>query len=47
MPDEISIKPKSESTTTNSAPENQTVSLGRTQLVNLCALGLNISFFLT
>jgi len=44
MPDEITIKPKSESTTT--VPENQTVSLGRTQLVNLCALGLGVSFFL-
>jgi len=46
MPDEITIKPRSESTPTNAAPDNQTVSLGRAQLVNLCALGLGISFFL-
>jgi len=46
MPDEITIKPKSESTPATTAPENQTVSLGRAQLVNLCALGLGISFFL-
>ena len=46
MPDEITIKPKSESTPASAAPEHQTVSLGRTQLVNLCALGLGVSFFL-
>lgn len=46
MVDEITIKPKSESTPTNAAPEHQTVSLGRTQLVNLCAAGLGVSFFL-
>jgi hypothetical protein len=46
MPDEITIKPKSESTPATAAPENQTVSLGRTQLVNLCAAGLGVSFFL-
>lgn len=46
MPDEITIKPKSESTPATAAPENQTVNLGRTQLVNLCALGLGVSFFL-
>jgi hypothetical protein len=48
MADEITIKPKSESTATpiNSRPEKQIVSLGRTQMVNLCALGLGISFFL-
>src|SRR5712672_3584964 len=45
MPDEITIKPKSESTHT-AVQENQSVSLGRTHLVNLCALGLGISFFL-
>jgi hypothetical protein len=45
MPDEITIKPKSESTPT-AGQENQTVSLGRTQLVNLCAAGLGVSFFL-
>jgi len=44
MPDEITITPKSEST--NATPENQTVSLGRTQLINLCAAGLGVSFFL-
>lgn len=46
MPDEITIKPKSESTPANSGPENQTVSLNRTQLVSLCAVGLGVSFFL-
>jgi len=46
MPDEITVKPKSEPTTTPAAQGNQTVSLGRTQLVNLCAAGLGISFFL-
>ena len=45
MPDEITIvkKPDSESTT---APNNQTVSVGRTHLINLCAIGLGVSFFL-
>ena len=46
MPDEITVKPKSESTPAGTVPQNQTVSLNRTQLVNLCALGLGISFFL-
>lgn len=46
MPDEITVKPKSEFTPTNSGPENQPVSLNRAQLVNLCALGLGVSFFL-
>jgi hypothetical protein len=46
MPDEITIKPKSESTPSNAAPEDQPVNLGRTQLVNLCAAGLGVSFFL-
>jgi hypothetical protein len=47
MPDEITIKPKSESVATStSSNQNQTVSFGRTQLVNLCALGLGVSFFL-
>jgi len=46
MPDEITIKPKSESSPANSGPENQIASLGRTQLVNLCAAGLGVSFFL-
>ncbi len=46
MPDEINVNPKSESTSANAAPDNQAVSLGRTQLVNLCALGLGTSFFL-
>ena len=45
MPDEITIKPKSESATAT-APENQTASSGRVQLTNLCALGLGVSFFL-
>jgi hypothetical protein len=35
MPDEVTIKPKSESSPANAAPENQTVSLGRAQVVNL------------
>jgi hypothetical protein len=46
MPDEISIKPKSEPAPATGTPEKQTVSLGRTQLVNLCAAGLGVSFFL-
>jgi hypothetical protein len=46
MPDEITVKPKSESTPPNATPVNQTVNLGRTQLVNLCAAGLGVSFFL-
>ncbi len=45
MPDEIIIKPKSESSPAT-VSENQTVSLGRVQLTNLCALGLGVSFFL-
>ena len=46
MPDEINLRPKSESKPTTGAPENQTVSLTRTQLTNLCAAGLGVSFFL-
>src|ERR1035437_4480306 len=47
MPDEITIKPKSESAATSTSSEqNQNVSLGRTQLVTLCAAGLGVSFFL-
>ena len=46
MADEIIIKPKSESTPASAAPEPQTTSSGRAQLVNLCALGLGVSFFL-
>jgi hypothetical protein len=46
MPDEITVKPKSESTPASAAPENQTITLGRAQLVSLCAAGLGISFFL-
>src|ERR1035437_650649 len=45
MPDEITIKPKSESAPVF-APDHQTASSGRVQLTNLCALGLGISFFL-
>ena len=44
MPDEINVRPKSESAA--SPPENQTVSLTRSQLTNLCAAGLGVSFFL-
>jgi hypothetical protein len=46
MPDEIIITPKSESTPIPGAREDQTASSARTQLANLCALGLGISFFL-
>ena len=46
MLDEITVKPKSESAPATTTPENQTVSLGRAQLVNLCAAGLGVSFFL-
>jgi hypothetical protein len=46
MPDEITVKPKSESTPAAAAPDNQTVTLTRAQLVNLCAVGLGVSFFL-
>ena len=45
MADEITIKPKAESAPAAGA-ENQTVSLSRTHLVNLCAAGLGVSFFL-
>lgn len=45
MPDEITIKPKSESVPTD-APAHQTASSGRAQLTGLCALGLGVSFFL-
>jgi hypothetical protein len=45
MPDEIIITPKSESAPA-AGQKNQTVSLGRTQLINLCAAGLGVSFFL-
>jgi len=45
MPDEITIKPKSESVSI-AAPGNQTTGLGRTQLTGLCAAGLGVSFFL-
>jgi hypothetical protein len=46
MPDEITIKPKSESATSSTGQENQNTCSVRTQLVNLCALGLGFSFFL-
>jgi hypothetical protein len=46
MSDEITVKTKSESTATTPAPENQTITLGRAQIVNLCALGLGVCFFL-
>jgi hypothetical protein len=45
MSDEITIKLKSESTPVTTQ-QNQAASSNRTQLVNLCALGLGISFFL-
>jgi hypothetical protein len=46
MPDEITVKPKSESTPANAVPENQTITLNRSHLVILCAAGLGVSFFL-
>ena len=46
MPDEITVTPKSESAPTAAVPDNQTVSLARVHLVNLCAAGLGVSFFL-
>ena len=48
MTDEITVTPKAEteSAPAASAPDNQNVSLPRRQLVNLCALGLGVSFFL-
>ncbi len=39
MADEITVKSKSESTRATATIENQTVSLGRAQLVSLCAAG--------
>ena len=48
MPDEIITRPKSESEgrPAAAAPDNQSISLTRAQLTNLCAAGLGISFFL-
>ena len=46
MPGEITVKPKSESAPTTPTPANQTITLGRVQIVNLCAVGLGICFFL-
>jgi len=48
MSDEITITKKSDSESTSpaSAPGNQAVSVGRTELVSLCAAGLGVSFFL-
>ena len=46
MPDKITVKPKSESIQAAAAPEDQTVTLSRAHLVNLCAVGLGVSFFL-
>jgi hypothetical protein len=48
MADEIIIKRKteSESASTGSAPQDQNVNLGRTELVSLCAAGMGVSFFL-
>jgi hypothetical protein len=42
MSDEITIKPKSEPV----APGNTSAKDNRTSLINLCALGLGVSFFL-
>ena len=46
MPDEITIKPKTEPIPGTAVQENQTANTGRSQLVSLCALGLGVSFFL-
>ena len=47
MPDEVTVKPKLESSATSTnSNQNQTISFGRTQLVSLCAAGLGVSFFL-
>lgn len=46
MPDEITIKPKSEFKAANSMPEHQSANSGWSQLVSLCALGLGVCFFL-
>ena len=46
MPDEITVKPKSEPAPATTSPENQTISLNRSHLVILCAAGLGVSFFL-
>ena len=46
MADEITVKPKSESTSTTPASDKQDITLGRAQIVNCCALGLGVSFFL-
>ena len=47
MLDEVTVKPKSESTTASTTSgQNQNVSLGLSHLGNLCAAGLGISFFL-
>lgn len=44
MPDEITIKPKLESTAAGAG--NLSVNSTRIKLINLCALGLGVSFFL-
>jgi hypothetical protein len=46
MADEVTVKPKLETTPANAAPEQQSVSLSRKHMVNLCAAGLGVSFFL-
>ena len=46
MSDEITTKPKSESASGDTTQDNPSVSFDRTQLVNFCALGLGVSFFL-
>jgi hypothetical protein len=47
MPDEITVTPKSEPASTPATETaNQIISIGRTHLVNLCAAGLGVSFFL-
>jgi hypothetical protein len=46
MADEITIRPKSESTPASTGADSQTAKSGQTQLINLCALGLGVCFFL-
>lgn len=48
MPDEVTIKMKSEPgpTATVVVPSSQTATLPITQLVNICAIALGVSFFL-
>ena len=46
MPDDLTIKPESEFTPANAEPDHEADRLIRAMFVNLCALGLGVSFFL-